>query len=100
MGANFKWECLHDLAGKWQLAVHCVCGHAGAIDAARLARWFMCHGWSTRKSRIAEHLYCSECRKKGRGRMRVGITANLPTSDPFPKNEEGWRFLVKRLRNR
>ena len=98
MGANFKWESLHDLADKWNLAVHCECGHTGVFDPQRLARWFLCNQWSCQRHRIAERLICRSCGRRGRGsQMRIGITANLPTSDPFPKSEDVWRALTERI---
>lgn len=101
MGANFKWEGLCSLSGKWNLLIECPCRHAGTLDSTNLTRWFLCHGWNTNRSQIARHLKCSVCKRRGReGGFWLGITAGLPTSDPFPKNEAGWTMLVRRLRNR
>lgn len=102
MGANFSWHGLTDLMGKWRLSAECYCGHAGAIDPHKLARYYAAHGWSTGRFQLAEHLFCTGCRRKGRGgRVYVGITINDPTNDDFfPRNEESWKFLVRRLRNR
>lgn len=101
MGANFRWHSLGELRGKWNLIIECPCRHAGTLDAANLLRWFLCNGWSTERARIAMHLKCSACHRRGRqGGFYIGITAGLPTSDPFPKNEAGWTMLVRRLRNR
>lgn len=102
MGANFKWHGLLDLAGKWHLCAQCACGHAGAIDPVKLARYYTAYGWQTGRFHIAAHLYCSLCQRSGRrGLIQLDITAGEPTNDDFfPCNEESWKFLVRRLRNR
>ena len=102
MAANFNWHGLTDLTGKWRLSAQCECGHAGAIDPVKLARYYMAYCWPTDRFKIAQHLYCSRCQRSGRrGCIQVGITAGAPTNDDFfPQNEESWKFLVRRLRNR
>lgn len=94
-----KWETLGDLAGKdWNLGVRCECGHRGIVDARQTSRWFACHRWDTRKSALPAHLWCSRCRRRGRI-TGMGVSAETPRDlGRFPRNEDGWRALVKRLR--
>ncbi|WP_447724659.1 hypothetical protein [Sphingomonas koreensis] len=101
MAANFKWESLADLSGKWHLHVECQCRHTGTLDSTKLARWFRCHGWDMARAQIARHLKCGACKRRGRhGGFWLGISAGLPTNDPFPKTDADWATLVRDLRNR
>lgn len=99
MGANIKLLALGDASHQgFNLGVICWCGHRGTIDDRLAWRWFMCHGWDTALPRIGRHLRCDICKKKDFA-QRYGVSAGDPT--PFagyPRNEDGWKRLVRRLR--
>lgn len=96
MGANFRPETLLELVARGNVAAICWCGHRGAIDGRRLARYFMARRWDGRLAFVGERLRCSHC---GRRRPRVGLTHDLPTFPSWgPQDEAAWERLVKRLR--
>lgn len=96
MGANFKYESLGELAGKFNLAVRCRCGHLGVLDSQKLTRLFFVKRWDSRKSAIGAHLRCSRC---GARPIRWGITARLPAGPEWgPRDEQAWQRLIRRLR--
>lgn len=99
MGANRKFETISDACPDFNLVVHCECGHRAVLDAEKLSRWFSMHIWDQRKHMVGEHLRCTRCRRKWpKARIRIGICADLPTIDPFPKDEAGWKAKVRQLR--
>ena len=97
MGANTKIETLWDVTKhNGNLAVFCRCGHSSVVDAALLSRWYAAHCFDIKWHLIGDHLRCSQC--KGRPE-RIRLTHQIPTAPTrFPRDEEGWKRLVKRLR--
>ena len=98
MGANARIETLTDLIRQnGNVLVACSCGHRSIVDARRLARWYACHGWTTRIAQIGTHLKCSRCGKRP---ATISNTYGAPTGPPWgPVTDADWQKLVKRLRD-
>lgn len=97
MSANHRYETLGDIRKhSANVACRCACGHASIVDGAKLSRWYFIHLWDTRLLVLGDHLRCSQC---GRRPDDVRPTAQLPNApDRFPKDEDGWKRAVRKLR--
>lgn len=97
--ANTRLDSLSDICHHGgNLRATCRCGHRGVLDAAKLNRFYMVHRWGTQLEwQVGMHLRCSQC-----GSRPIELRATyLPPDAPnrFPKTEEAWARLVRRLRD-
>jgi hypothetical protein len=98
MGANKKIEVLSDVSRHgFELGIGCYCGHRSTLHAVNTVRYFQCRCWSTRAFQCLRHFRCTRCGRKGR--VRIGLSAGVPVDHGvYPRSEDGWKALVKRLR--
>ncbi len=75
--------------------VICRCGHRGVLEGRKLARYYLVHMWDGRLHMVGDHLRCTRCRARS---PSIRLTADAPTSDFGPRDERGWKLLVRRLR--
>lgn len=97
MSANIKIEDLGDcLRHGVHLAAICRCGHIGVLDRRKLWRYYLARGWSTRKHRVHEHIYCSKCRRRP---AQLRVTHMMPQGPAWgPQTDAEWKQLVKAMR--
>lgn len=81
---------------KANLQVSCPCGATHIFDAQRLNRYAMMRGWNTHLEVLGGHLRCQKCRRRN-PYLRAVVYPPTP-ADPFPKREEEWKALWKRMR--
>lgn len=103
MGANKPVLDIMDVKRHgFELGVQCWCGHSATLDAEQVWRWFLCHGWDTGAHACTKHFRCLACWRRGEKRrlpIRIGLGGGVPVDHGrFPKNPEGWKALVRRLR--
>ena len=98
VGANTRLDSLHHLVKhKANLRVTCVCGKQHVYDAARFCRYAMCRNWNTQLEALSHHIKCDRCGRRG---PRLKAVPDAPTpADPFPRSEDEWKVLVKRMRD-
>lgn len=97
MSANTRLDSLHDLIKhEANLRVTCRCGKQHVYDARRLCRYAMCRGWNTQLEALAFRLRCDRCNRRA-PQLRAVMEPPTP-ADPFPRTEDEWKRLVKRLR--
>jgi hypothetical protein len=99
VSANVRLNSLEDVtANRGNLRVTCGCGHVGVVDADRCCRWYRLHRWGTELEwQLSQHLRCSRC---GGSPIELRMTFEPPSApDRFPRNEDGWRQLWRRLRD-
>lgn len=95
MSSNFRAETLLELTARGNVAVICRCGHRGVLEGRKLARYYLVHMWDGRLHMVGDHLRCTRCRAQS---PSIRLTADAPTSDFGPRDERGWKLLVRRLR--
>lgn len=96
MSANFRPETLSDLVRRGgNVSAKCGCGHRGVLDGKQLPRFFAVRLWNGRMHMIGDRLRCTRC---GARQPRIGLTGDAPTSTFGPRDERGWKQLVRRLR--
>ena len=98
MSANTRLDSLADLAhNKANLMIRCRCGHHHIYDAERFNRYAMIRGWNTMLETIHGRLKCARCGRRG---PDLHVTPMPPTlADPFPRSEDEWRQLYRRMRD-
>ncbi len=95
MSSNFRAETLLELTARGNVAVTCCCGHRGVLEGRKLARYYLVHMWDGRLHMVGDRLRCTRCRARS---PSIRLTADEPTSDFGPRDERGWKQLVRRLR--
>jgi hypothetical protein len=98
MSANTRLDSLSDLAKhKANLRVRCPECHAeNVFDAARFNRFALLKGWNSQLGALAHHIRCRTCKRRG---PYLSATPAPPTlADPFPRSEDGWKQLHRRMR--
>jgi hypothetical protein len=98
VGANTQLDSLHDLIRhKANLRVDCgTCGNVRVIDASRFARYCLLRNWNTQLEALYSRLLCARC---GARPARLRATMDKASPDKFPKDEQGWKQLYRRLRD-
>lgn len=98
MSANTRLDSLHHLIKhKANLLVTCRCGRQHIYDAQRFCRYALCRGWNTYLESLANRIRCDRCGRRG---PHLKATPDLPTpADPFPRTEDAWAGLVRRMRD-
>jgi Zn finger protein HypA/HybF involved in hydrogenase expression len=98
MATNTRLDCLGDLARhQANLKVECrTCRKVTVIDAARFNRYCLLKRWNTQVQQLGHRLVCSRC---GSRDSHLRATPEQAGPDPFPRNEQGWKALYKRLRD-
>lgn len=97
MGANVRLDDLHDLIRhKANLLVICECGKQHIYDASRFCRYAMARSSNTYLAALGHRIRCDRCNRR---HPRLRATAHPPTpADPFPRTEQEWKHLTRRLR--
>jgi hypothetical protein len=97
VSANTRLDSLADLERRSaNLLVRCACGHSHVLSASRLNRYALLRGWNTQLEVLGGHLRCNVCHRRG---PQLKATPDPPTpADPFPRTEDGWKRLYRRLR--
>ncbi len=97
MSANTRLDSLSDLIKhKANLLVICVCGKRHIYDAQRFNRYALCRVWNTQLESLRHRIRCDRCGRRG---PQTKATPEPPTpADPFPRSEQAWKQLVRRLR--
>jgi hypothetical protein len=98
VSANTRLQSLHDLVKhKANLRVTCRCGKVHVYDAARFCRYAMVRHWNTYLEALGHRIKCDQC---GRRNPHLRAVPDPPTpADPFPRSEDEWKRLVRRLRS-
>lgn len=98
MTANIRLDSLGDLVRhKANLRVHCrTCDASAVIDAARFTRFCLLKRWNTHLDQLGHRLRCTRC---GARNSHLRGVPDRPGGDPFPKSEQAWRLLYRRLRD-
>ncbi len=97
MSANTRLDSLHDLIKhNANLRVTCRCGKVHVYDTQRLCRYAQCRNWNTQLEALAHRFRCDRCGRRGPALRAV---SDPPTpADTFPRSEDDWKRLVRRLR--
>jgi hypothetical protein len=99
VGANPSFRTLGDFVRQnANLLIECrACDNKSVLDAAKVARWFHCHGWGDVIEAGGSRFRCRVCRGRP---AYIRATMEKPTRADWMQHEYQWGHLVKRLRNR
>jgi hypothetical protein len=96
VGANITWRTISDYGRRdANMEVRCRCGNKGVLDARKVDRWFMLHGWNTALEVVPQHLRCRFCRKRP---IKISPTPAIPDRPEWMRDERKWKELARRQR--
>eukprot|EP01037_Dinobryon_pediforme_P025192 gene25192-27243_t len=101
VGANVRFHSLSDVvARKANIHARCHfrCDNESIIAGEPLYRWFIIHRWDCNLATVKGHLRCSICFARPERCSVTFHTPYGPSSQRWPRSEEAWIALVKRLR--